>query len=132
MSFGLRYGNGDYNNDILDATNQDFYRKYYALEVAGYTTIEANANFNVGPIFKLSFVNEKNIHDEITIVEEIVTTDTVSKNNNHVNIRVGFPILFDEGAFQNLGETQFIVEPILSNAFGETYFGINIGFLFNN
>ncbi len=27
MSFGLRYGNSDYNNDILDTTNQDFYRK---------------------------------------------------------------------------------------------------------
>jgi len=132
MSFGLRYGNSDYNNDVLDTTNQDFYRKYYALEIAAYTTMEANANFNVGPILKLSFINEKNIHDEISIIEESVTTETVSKNDNHVNIKVGFPILFDQGAFQNLGDTQFIIEPTLSNAFGETYFGFNVGFLFNN
>ena len=132
MSFGLRYGNSDYNNDILDTTNQDFYRKYYVLEVAGYTTIEANAQFNVGPILKLSFVNEKNIHDDIIIVEEVVTTETISKNNSHINVELGFPILFDQGAFQNLGDVQFSIEPTLSNAFGETHFGINVGFLFNN
>ena len=132
MSFGLRYGNSDYDNDVLNTTNQDFYRKYYVLEVAGYTTIEANAQFNVGPILRLNFVNEKNIHDEIVIVEDITTSETVSKNDSHINIELGFPILFDQGAFQNLGDVQFIVEPTLSSAFGETHFGINVGFLFNN
>ena len=66
------------------------------------------------------------------IVEDITTSETVSKNDSHINIELGFPILFDQGAFQNLGDVQFIVEPTLSSAFGETHFGINVGFLFNN
>ena len=77
-------------------------------------------------------MNEKNIHDDIIIVEEVVTTETVSKNNSHINVQLGFPILFDQGAFQNLGDVQFSIEPTFSNAFGETHFGINVGFLFNN
>ena len=72
------------------------------------------------------------MHDDIIVIEEVVTTETVSKNNSHINMELGFPILFDQGAFQNLGDTQFIIEPTLSNAFGETYFGFNVGFLFNN
>ena len=58
--------------------------------------------------------SEKNIHDDIIIVEEVVTTETISKNNSHINVELGFPILFDQGAFQNLGDVQFSIEPTLS------------------
>ena len=133
MLFGLRYGANDYDSDTLDALDQDFHKKYYTVQVGAYKNLETSAQFRVVPTLTLNLINEKNIHKEIVIEDDIATDETISSTKSHTNVQFGFPIVFDQGTvLRQSVNTQFIVEPTLSRVFGETHFGFKISFLFNN
>ena len=133
MLFGLRYGASDYDSDALDVLDQDFHKKYYTVQVGAYKNLETNAEFRVVPTLVLDLINEKNIHKEIVIEDDITTDETVSSTKSHTNVHFGFPIVFDQGTvLKQSVNTQFIVEPTLSRVFGETHFGFKVSFLFNN
>ena len=133
MLFGLRYGANDYDSDALDVLDQDFHKKYYTVQVGAYKNLETSAQFRVVPTLTLNLINEKNIHKEIVIEDDITTDETVSSTKSHTNVQFGFPIVFDQGTVLKQSiNTQFIVEPTLSRVFGETHFGFRVSFLFNN
>jgi len=133
MLFGLRYGANDYDSDTLDALDQDFHKKYYTVQVGAYKNLETSAQFRVVPTLTLNLINEKNIHKEIVIEDDIATDETISSTKSHTNVQFGFPIVFDQGTvLRQSVNTQFIVEPTLSRVFGETHFGFKVSFLFNN
>ena len=133
MLFGLRYGANDYDSDTLDALDQDFHKKYYTVQVGAYKNLETSAQFRVVPTLTLNLINEKNIHKEIVIEDDIATDETISSTKSHTNVQFGFPIVFDQGTVLRQSiNTQFIVEPTLSRVFGETHFGFKVSFLFNN
>lgn len=120
FSLGFRYGSANYSSNALDFLNQDFYGKFYSLELGIYKEIETNASFYMIPRIKLNITNEKNIYDSIT---ENDGTESFSLGSNYFEIAVPF-ILNSSGAGQPF------IEPSLANKFGTTHLGIRFGYLF--
>lgn len=121
LSLGLRYGTKNYKSDALDFLDQDFYGKFFAIELGAYKEIEANGNFFIIPRIKMNFSNEKNIYN--VVIDEIPDTDSFKVSSTLVQIAVPF-ILRDTSAGQPF------IEPSIENKYGTTHIGLRFGLLF--
>ena len=120
LSLGFRYGNSSYSNDDLDALNQDFYGKFYSLELGVYKEIETSANFFMIPRLNLNITNEKNIYNSFLNDDE---TESFNLTSNYFEIAL--PFILERAS---VGKPYF--EPSISNRYGSTHLGFKFGFLF--
>jgi len=128
ISLGLGYGTKNYNSKALDFLNQDFYGKFYSLQVGIYKEIETNANFFIIPRFKISYNNEKNIYDIFQLNVDSNNFEKIGTNSFNVSstlIEIAVPFMLN-----NTSIGQPFIEPSIQNKYGTTHIGLRFGFLF--
>ena len=132
LSLGFRYGTKNYTSDALKFLNQDFYGKFYAIELGAYKELETDANFFMIPRVKIGISNEKNIFNTIdtdTIDEggssSIGSNDTDSFKVSSNYIEFALPFILN-----NTSAGQPFIEPSIANKYGTTHLGLRFGFLF--
>ena len=120
LSFGFRYGSASYSSKNLDLLDQDFYGKFYSIELGIFKEIETSADFFMIPRINLNLKNEKNIYDSILIEGE---TDSFNLSSNYFEFAL--PFITEKAS---VGKIFF--EPSFSNKYGSSHIGLRFGFLF--
>ena len=120
LSLGFRYGSTNYSSTALTYLDQDFYGKFYSIELGVFKEIETSASFYMIPRIKLNITNEKNIYNAL---EEDSGTESFSLGSNYFEIALPFIL-------NNTSAGQPFVEPSIANKYGTTHLGLKFGFLF--
>ena len=120
LSIGFRYGSSNYSSNDLDELNQDFYGKFYSLELGIFKQIDTSADFYLIPRINLNLKNEKNIYDSILVEGE---TDSFNLSSNYFEFALPFII-------EETSAGKIFFEPSFSNIYGSSHIGLRFGFLF--
>lgn len=123
LSLGFRYGSTNYSSTALTYLDQDFYGKFYSIELGVFKEIETSASFYMIPRIKLNITNEKNIYDAVSIQQSDGVTESFSLGSNYFEIALPFIL-------NNTSTGQPFVEPSIANKYGTTHLGLKFGFLF--